>query len=120
MDAIERITTRGYTILFEMVDDDSSNDPDEFMIKNDMLFVTVTCGSEVVAEAEFSDDGETFFCENVRVQQAHRRKGIATAMYVKAEEVNHKTLENYWDGTDTQTEEARMLWENPNRPFGRS
>lgn len=119
MDAIERITTRGYTISVELVDDNTFYEPDEFTIKKDMLLVTVTFNGETVADAEFSDDGETFYCENVLVQQAHRMKGIATAMYVKAEQIKQKVLENYWDGTDTQTVEAQLLWANPNRQFGR-
>lgn len=53
---------------------------------------------------------------SVQVHPQHRRKGIATAMYVLAEKVSGKRFV-----PDTyQTPSGRALWDQPNRPFGKS
>jgi len=55
----------------------------------------------------------------VRVEPTHQRRGLATAMYVFAENVFGKPLSNYWASEPHQSEAAKVMWANPNRPFGR-
>ncbi len=56
-------------------------------------------------------------CFNVEVEWGHRRRGLATTIYVLAERVTGRTMENALDGID-QTEDGRALWHQPERPFG--
>ncbi len=82
------------------------------------LSVEVRHGELIVASADFDDDSRSSHCQNVLVEAAHRRKGIAKALYVFAEKVLGKRLWNLWDGSSIQSEEAKAMWANPNRPFG--
>jgi ribosomal protein S18 acetylase RimI-like enzyme len=83
------------------------------------LIVQVRLKDQVVAEADFADDGSAAHCQNVRVEPADQRRGIATAMYLFAEKVFGKSIRNHWAGDSAQTAAAKALWANPSRPFGR-
>jgi GNAT superfamily N-acetyltransferase len=80
------------------------------------LFIEVTNDDRLVARANFTDFQE-LCSQNVFVDPAHRRKGIATAMYVFAELYFSKSLYPLWDANE-QTAESQALWKQPNRPFG--
>jgi GNAT superfamily N-acetyltransferase len=83
------------------------------------LDVVVFHGEQVVATADFSDDGPAAHCQNVRVDEHHRRRGIANTIYVFAEVAYGKRLWDFWkDMTDSQSVAGRKLWAQPNRPFG--
>jgi GNAT superfamily N-acetyltransferase len=83
------------------------------------LDVCVRFKGAIVAEACFTDDGDSAYCHHVKVEPEFRRRGIATAMYRYAESVFLKKLENHWhDDPETQSPEAMAFWAQPHRPFG--
>jgi GNAT superfamily N-acetyltransferase len=108
--AFDKILECGYRISFRI-----EQDVERF---KDLL-IEVLHGDNGVAEAEFTDDGASAYCQNVQVDPSHQRKGIATAIYVFAENVIGKPLYNFWGSDPKQTPAARALWAQPNRPFGR-
>jgi ribosomal protein S18 acetylase RimI-like enzyme len=57
--------------------------------------------------------------ENAQVNEKHRRKGVASAMYSRAEKAMSEFDRPIKRG-HTQTEAAQALWNNKNRPFGKS
>ena len=107
---IGRVYNHGYEIYFNL--DDSG----EFH----QLDIEVKKNTEVVAEGFFVCERENFHGNDVEVNSDHRRKGIATAMYVTAEKIMGKTLVNYWDESgESQTEMGQVFWGQKNRPFGK-
>lgn len=105
----EKLREMGYVI--------SHNIHRDRFLKN--LDVCVRFKGAVVAEACFTDDGDSAYCHHVKVEPEFRRRGLATAMYQYAESVFLKKLENHWHGDpETQSAEARALWAQPQRPFG--
>ena len=70
----------------------------------------------LLARANFSGQEELAWCQNVTVNSSYRRRGIATALYVLAEVIYGQPLYNFWP--DEQTEAARGLWSQADRPFG--
>lgn len=52
--------------------------------------------------------------------EAYQHRRIATTMYVFAEKVFGRPLIDIWAGGDErgQSEAAKGLWSQPNRPFG--
>ena len=82
------------------------------------LIVRVFESDCIVAEADFSDDGFAAHCQNVRVEEGHRRRGLATAMYLLAERVFGKPLWDFWRGDGCQSDAAKAMWAQPDRPFG--
>lgn len=82
------------------------------------LIVRVFLADQEVAEAEFANDERHAFCQNVKVEEGHRRRGLATAMYLLAELVLEKQLSNYWNGHPWQSVAAKAMWANPDRAFG--
>lgn len=83
--------------------------------------VRVLLGGEQVAGGDFSVDGPVAWCGNVAVVEGHRRRGLASAMYVFAEALLWKPLIDYWADVgpeDWQSNDARALWVQPDRPFG--
>lgn len=81
------------------------------------LHVEALRGQRVVGRAEFVDEGLGAYCMRVEVERAFRRRGVATAMYVFAEQVLDTYLFDYWGGSD-QSAAAAALWAQPDRPFG--
>ena len=57
------------------------------------------------------------FIVNSEVHPQHQRKGLASAAYKLAQE---KTGATITPETDNQTDSAKALWSQPNRPFGKS
>lgn len=51
---------------------------------------------------------------NVKIDPAHRRKGLASAMYAMAEKIHGKTIEPEHEHTSF----AEAMWRQPNRGFG--
>lgn len=83
------------------------------------LVVQALLEDEVVADAEFWDAGEPC-CQNVRVNERHRRKGLANSLYVFAERFYGKPLYDKWGNGQNSIQSAlgRALWNQPDRPFG--
>jgi hypothetical protein len=50
-----------------------------------------------------------------QVVEGHRRKGVGTAMMVYAELVTKRSIKR---DPEAQSEDAKALWGQPNRPFG--
>jgi GNAT superfamily N-acetyltransferase len=69
-----------------------------------------------VASAEFGPYGarDEFKCREVFVDPAHRRRGLANAMYVEAERIGGGPLTPFAD----QKPEGVAFWAQPGRPFG--
>jgi ribosomal protein S18 acetylase RimI-like enzyme len=107
--AFDRISGSGYRITYRV-----EQEVEPF---KDLL-VKVLHGGDVIAEADFTDDGLYAHCQNVRVHPRHQRQGIATAVYVYAEKVYGKRLRNFWGDDPKQTPAAKALWAQRNRPFG--
>ena len=55
------------------------------------------------------------FIESSETHPSHQRKGLATAAYKLAEEKANAKIT-----PDVQTDDAKALWANPNRSFGKS
>jgi len=83
-----------------------------------------------VATATFSEMefNATISPQHIEVAVEHRRKGVATAVYLFVEIVADKILENLWDpdrSTDRQSSDlsqslgARGMWAKKDRPFGK-
>jgi len=64
------------------------------------------------------DDGLPYMdtTPKVRVDSAHQRKGLASAMYEHAEKVSGKKLKNV--GKNKRTDSGKALWDQPERKFG--
>jgi GNAT superfamily N-acetyltransferase len=82
------------------------------------VFAWVNGNPLPVGKADFYGDEGCFRCQSVEVDEAYRRRGIANALYVFAEKVTGRILFNWWKGKGDQTELAKALWAQPNRPFG--
>ncbi len=83
------------------------------------ITIRALADGRVVAVATFQDDGSACHCQDVRVDDAHQRRGLATAMYLLAERVLRKPLFDFWDGHKWQSPAAKAMWANPDRPFGK-
>lgn len=72
----------------------------------------------VVGETYLSDKNTHFHPEETSVDSEHQRKGLATGMYEFAEKKFGKPIgqPRVYD----QSEEAQALWNQDNRPFGKS
>ncbi len=66
-------------------------------------------------DAPQSGDG-TLFPLHVEVHPDHQRKGIASAIYAYAEKENGRSI----NPSTSQTDSAKKLWNQPNRPFGKT
>jgi hypothetical protein len=89
-------------------------------------------GAVVAGASFFQYEPNPHFCDRVEVLAEHRRRGLATALYVLAELKTGRPLDNFWkkqekvweEKTGRQinflTEEGNRFWNQPNRPFGTS
>ena len=84
------------------------------------LWLRVHENATLVATAEFMATGSALaWAQNVFVAPAFRRRRIASALYRLAENVYRRALSNMWKQKDEgQTDDAKKLWANPDRPFG--
>jgi hypothetical protein len=108
--AFDRVLGAGYRMEFRV-------GPDKYMPDEMSLDVRVLEGSAHVATANLTDSDGGTYCQNVEVASAHRRRGIATAIYVLAELIFEKTLFRYWTA-DQHSSAVDAFWAQPNRPFG--
>jgi hypothetical protein len=108
-DAIARITEQGYEIFYMI----ESN-----QLHQGRLLAEVRMRGALVATAEFQDDGSSCHCDVIDICDACRRKGIASALYVFAELIYKKQICNHWANDSMQTDLAKALWSQRNRPFG--
>lgn len=70
-----------------------------------------------IAKFPFVIDNKTEFRgENIKVEQNHQHKGMATASYILAEFLLKKTAV---PDIGQQTEAAKGFWAQSNRPFGK-
>jgi hypothetical protein len=63
-------------------------------------------------------DYETMSPEGSSTHKEHQRKGLASAAYSLAEDITGKTI--HIDSGTSQSKDAKALWTNPNRSFGKS
>jgi GNAT superfamily N-acetyltransferase len=111
----DKLAERGYELWYLKRDDEDDIGP------GFALEVEVRHRGNTIGVANFDYEGpQAAWCRNVRVEPAHRRQGLANAMYVFAENALQRTLIDHWGPlTDTsQSEEGRALWTQLNRPFG--
>lgn len=105
---IDKIYKNGFTIFYKSDDIEGYKRMDfEARLEN-----------EIVAQAFFVMSDEKLHCNDVEVSEDHRRKGIATSLYVAAENIFQMPVSNMWDGYESQEKMGRALWKQPNRPFG--
>lgn len=68
-----------------------------------------------IGYAEFiHKDGGVLLPNNIEIDEDERRQGLATAMYVQAENETGRTIKPH----NIQSPEGRELWNQKNRPFG--
>jgi hypothetical protein len=84
----------------------------------DSLFIDIRYKENIVCEASFIFFDSDFHCQNIEVQEHYQRQGIATSVYVFAEYITKHTVNNYWDGDSIQSDAAKKMWSQKNRPFG--
>ncbi len=70
------------------------------------------------ATFEHHKNGPFIYPSMITIGPLHRRLGLATAMYNMAEKLSGKALRP--EGPDSQTEDAKSLWAQTNRSFGKS
>jgi predicted acetyltransferase len=83
-----------------------------------ILDIVVKLGDNIIANADFVIAEDDFHCENVMVVEEHRRKGIGNALYVFAEKVSGRKIENFWENDPLQSDASKKLWNQLDRPFG--
>src|SRR5438067_14862 len=89
--AFEKIRAQGYEVWYGFEDGEGPGGP--------TVLVQVRLGGAVVGEADFSADDEwSAHCQNVRVDEGHRRRGLGNALYVFAEAVLGRRLFDFWAG----------------------
>ena len=120
--AFDRILGCGYGVRYyverDEADDQEFNEREEEPRK--VLLVNVLHWDYPIAEALFFDEGLNACCGMVKVDLAHQRRGIATAMFVLAEFVFGKPLSNPHANDRKRREAYQAFWTQPNRPFGNS
>lgn len=110
--AFDEVSRSGYTLVYRITPCAIIPGQRELEVQ------AIQCG-KVAAGANFTDNGWSAYCQNVRVFDGHRRRGLANAMYVFAEKALGRILFDYWaDADDYQSDAAKALWSQPNRPFG--
>jgi GNAT superfamily N-acetyltransferase len=90
--------------------------PNKAGLENAYTLIAKSPNGDIVGEASFAihPDGENIIVSSA-IHPDHRRKGLATEMYKMAEkEFNLKIKRT------SQTPDAKSLWAQPNRPFGKS
>jgi predicted GNAT family acetyltransferase len=74
--------------------------------------------------ASIEHKGENIIPYGITISEQHRRKGIASGIYKHAQELSGKKIvpEYVAEGTEPagQSKDAQALWNQPNRPFGKS
>jgi GNAT superfamily N-acetyltransferase len=81
------------------------------------IVVAKTKDGEHVGEFSYEGNDNSFLHpRNVKVYNEHRRKGIASGMYQFAEKLHNSKIAP----TAPQTADGKALWNQPNRPFGKS
>jgi hypothetical protein len=118
----DKIGRRGYRIAYRLEDEG----PEDLFFQDESsedlffreLFVCVLAGDIVIGSADFTHDTVGAYPQTTAVEPAYLRQGIANAMYVFAERVLGRWLENSWDGAPQQSAAAKAQWAQPNRPFG--
>ncbi len=108
-EAFNRIYKNNYEMFYSIHEDEFKT----------ILKIEVRLGDSVVGKADFVRRKGDFHCDNVTVDEEHRRKGNATAIYVFAEILFGRKVENHWKGDSIQSDAAKQLWNQPNRPFGK-
>jgi len=77
---------------------------------------TVSYRGVLVGAALFVKHDVNHNCvEAVRIEEPHRRKGLATKLYQLIEQKAGIKL----TPSDAQSDDAESLWRQPNRPFGK-
>jgi GNAT superfamily N-acetyltransferase len=80
----------------------------------------------VVGRFRFEHDGNEMIVADARVHPEHRRKGLASSAYkaiedhVGAKLIDHNAKSTAVGLEGAQSDDARALWKQPNRPFGKS
>ena len=67
------------------------------------------------ARIGLTKDRKNIYVWDINIDEDHQRKGLATEIYQRAEKYFGKTLVPI-----NQSEDAKALWSQPNRPFGNS
>jgi GNAT superfamily N-acetyltransferase len=104
--AIEKVEQEGYK--FEIKKDELSDDFGVVVKDSEGKEI----GSAILRKEDGSFKAHPF--EQIKVDAAHRRKGIASAMYAFAEQETGLKAKP----SDSQTMMGKSLWEQNDRPFG--
>jgi len=86
-------------------------------IEDNDYIVRAKINSKSVGELRFikSQNKPVLMAGSLSVDPSHRRKGIASSMYVFAEE---ELGMKFVKSEDVLTPDGKLLWNNPNRKFG--
>jgi GNAT superfamily N-acetyltransferase len=107
--AIARVEDAGYTLDGAFAED---------ALPARELFVDASYRGTRVGTAHFSDHGSYAFCQNIEIAEHHQKRGLGSAMYVLAEQLIGKQLQNVWANDTRQSQAAKALWDSASRPFG--
>jgi GNAT superfamily N-acetyltransferase len=72
---------------------------------------------EIIGYANLQHTEKGLYPHSIKVHQDHQRKGIATAMYKMAEDLSGRKIVK---PKGEQSQSAKKLWSQRNRPFGKS
>jgi hypothetical protein len=100
---VQRVVAQGYEIRFS------------FRPGNQFLDFKVFRGGKPVAHATFSviPSHQEIQAEQVSVYEGHTRHGVGNAIYVCAKKLTGYTA----IPAANQTEDGRLFWDQPNRPW---
>lgn len=84
------------------------------------LFINIYFGDQLIGESDFIKNIDEAYCQNIIIDVNHRRKKLANCTYVLAEHLFENPLSNFWENDSYQSEDAKLLWAQINRPFGNS
>jgi ADP-ribose pyrophosphatase YjhB (NUDIX family)/predicted GNAT family acetyltransferase len=104
--------SEGYTLSHEHYKDEHDG-------HNKVVVRAHTKTGKLAGEAHVHNDEQNHILPHItEVKAAHRRKGLASAMYQHAEHVTGKRVIR--PEHDSQSASAKKLWDRPNKPFGKS
>lgn len=90
--------------------------PSDYDPKKHAFTIVASKNGQTAATAHFSHAGQHIVPDQTDVEPGHRRKGLASEIYRQAEHLAGKKIKPSTD----QTSDAKALWSQPSRPFGKS
>lgn len=112
---IQKVLRQGYALLYYLYPEE-----EEAGVRFAELTVRAVDDADervAILNAKVIPEHQWIEVKNVEVDEGHRRKGIATALYVFAEALTGLPLRPSRDYS-AMSFDAKAFWDQPDRPFG--